>query len=54
MRECAPTSTFSVTVIDGKSTTFWKVRATPCLTIRYGGVRSRSRSARTTRPSSGL
>ena len=30
---CAPTSTFSSTVIVGKSSTFWKVRAIPRRTI---------------------
>ena len=38
---CAPTSTFSSTVIVGKSSTFWKVRAMPGFTTRLGGVCSR-------------
>src|SRR4029077_14224644 len=35
---CAPTSTFSSTVIVGKSSTFWNVRAMPSFTTRLGGV----------------
>ena len=54
MLECAPTSTLSVTVMVGKSTTFWKVRATPRRTTRYDGVLSRSFPSSTTRPSSAL
>src|SRR3954467_15441307 len=35
---CAPTRTFSSTVIVGKSSTFWKVRAIPRPTTRLGAV----------------
>jgi hypothetical protein len=37
----------------GKSTMFWKVRATPVRTTLYGLVLSRSRPSKSTRPVSG-
>ena len=53
-RACAPTFTLSSTESVGQSATFWNVRATPRLTTRCTGVRSRSSPSKTTRPSSGL
>ena len=48
----APTSTFSSTVIVGKSSTFWKVRAMPRRTTRLGGVCSSDLPSKTTSPAS--
>jgi len=49
---CAPTSTFSSTVIIGKSSTFWNVRAIPSRTTRLGGVCRRERPSKTMSPES--
>ena len=49
---CAPTSTFSNTVIVRKSSTFWKVRAIPNFTTRLGGVCRSERPSKTTSPES--
>ena len=49
---CAPTRTFSSTVIVGKSSTFWNVRAIPSLTTRLGGVCSSDLPSKTTSPES--
>ena len=42
VRECAPTRTFSSTVIREKSAMFWNVRAMPRRTTSYGASFSRS------------
>ena len=52
MTVCAPTSTFSSTVIVGKSSTFWNVRAMPSRTMRLGGVRRSERPSKVTSPDS--
>src|SRR5579862_61482 len=49
---CAPTRTFSRTVICGKSSTFWNVRAIPRRTTRLGRTRRSERPSKTTSPES--
>ncbi len=49
---CAPTCTFSRTLIVGKSSTFWNVRAIPSLTTRLGGVCKSERPSYCTSPES--
>ena len=49
----APTRTFSSTVIVGKSSTFWNVRAMPRRTTLCGGVPSRSSPSNVISPDSG-
>ncbi len=51
---CAPTMTFSSTVIPGHSARFWNVRKMPTREMVEARVDSRSRPSNVMRPSVGL